>query len=523
MKKLIALSTALLAFAAGCTTFRPARMDAPPAQPYAEREFRAAWVATVANIDWPSQPGLTTEEQKREVRAILDTAVSIGLNAIVLQVRPQADALYESSLEPWSYFLTGEQGKAPEPFYDPLTFWVDEAHDRGIELHAWFNPYRVHVRQGGPVSEASIANRKPHLVRVLPNGMYWMDPAHPETKDHSLAVVMDVVKRYDIDGVHFDDYFYPYGGENFPDDSVWKAYVADGGSMSRSDWRRSQVNTFIERLYASIKAEKPHVKFGISPFGIWRPSYPPSIAGFDQYEGLFADARLWLNEGWVDYFSPQLYWSINQVPQSFPVLLGWWTRENIMDRNLWPGVATYRMVREGGLDELVNQIMVARGFLPESPGHIHFSFKYFMQDSTEFNDGLRTTPYRRGALVPPSPWLDAVPPAQPFVNARTDSTTMYLVLSHPDKDDVFRWVVYEEMGGRWGYTIHNRYTLDLELPLYRYVDVPVRDDPDSVETRTDVLTQVAVSAVDRMGNESEKIFVQAPAIVPPPPPAARPK
>ena len=231
------------------------------------REFRAAWVATVANIDWPSKPGLNAAEQQAEALALLDSAVLLNLNAIVLQVRPQCDALYESNLEPWSYFLTGEPGKAPEPYYDPLSFWVKEAHARGLELHAWFNPYRAH-HPAGEQNAASITQTDPDMVREIDKGYYWLDPALTTTQDHSYHVVMDVVKRYDIDGVHFDDYFYPYSDIEFPDLELWESYIQSGGTLSRNDWRREQVNQFIQRVYAGIKDVKPWVKFGISPFGI---------------------------------------------------------------------------------------------------------------------------------------------------------------------------------------------------------------------------------------------------------------
>ena len=311
--------------------------------PHAAREFRAAWVATVANINWPSKPGLTSKEQQQEAIALLDFLKSNNFNAVIFQVRPQADAFYQSELEPWSYFLTGEQGKAPEPFYDPLHFWIEAAHDRGLELHAWLNPYRAHHTTGKAVTEHSIIKKRPELVVKLQDGQYWMDPSLEGTKEHSTAVVMDLVKRYDLDGIHFDDYFYPYdsynGGKDFPDDKSWAAYRAGGGDLSRGDWRRESVNSFISNLYKKIKAEKPHVKFGLSPFGIWRPGYPESISGYDQYDKLYADARLWLNKGWIDYFTPQLYWTINKIPQSFPVLLGWWKSENLQKRHLWPGIS----------------------------------------------------------------------------------------------------------------------------------------------------------------------------------------
>ena len=239
--------------------------------PKTEREFRAAWVATVANINWPSKPGMSVDSQKQEAIKLLELLRKNNFNAVIFQVRPQCDAFYASKLEPWSYYLTGVQGKAPDPFYDPLEFWVSEAHKRGLELHVWLNPYRAHHITGGPVSDSSVVKRYPNLVIKLESGYWWLDPANPGTQDHSIAVVTDIVSRYDIDGVHMDDYFYPYPSYNnnkdFPDDSSWTQYKKTGDTLSRSDWRRESVNTFIKRLYTSIKEMKPQVKFGLSPFG----------------------------------------------------------------------------------------------------------------------------------------------------------------------------------------------------------------------------------------------------------------
>ncbi|MDW8310812.1 MAG: family 10 glycosylhydrolase, partial [Verrucomicrobiales bacterium] len=258
----------------------PDRAITPPSP---AREFRGAWVATVKNIDWPSRPGLTADQQKAELTAMLDQAARLKLNAILLQVRPACDALYASRFEPWSPYLTGRMGKPPEPYYDPLEFAVTQAHRRGLELHAWFNPYRALVKSPDlEVAPTHVSRKRPELVRDY--GKYlWLDPGDPAVQDYSISVVLDVVRRYDVDGVHFDDYFYPYpekgsdGTEmDFPDEPTWKKYGLRSG-LSRDDWRRQNVNGFIQRLYRSIKAAKPWVKFGISPFGIWRPGHPPQI------------------------------------------------------------------------------------------------------------------------------------------------------------------------------------------------------------------------------------------------------
>lgn len=498
----------LLAFGlSACGSTEKTSEDQARLLPLVDREFRAAWVATVANIDWPTSPGLSTAEQQMEARAILDTAARLGLNALVLQVRPQCDAFYKSSLEPWSGFLSGTEGRPPDPYHDPLEFWIVEAHRRGIELHAWFNPYRARVATGSELTDLSIARTRPEIAKKLPNGYYWLDPAKQATQDHSYDVVMDVVRRYDIDGVHFDDYFYPYGDGSFPDDDTWNEYVEGGGKASREDWRRQAVNTFVKRVYTGIHKEKPHIKFGLSPFGIWRPGNPPSIAGFDQYAILYADARLWLNEGWIDYWTPQLYWPINQIPQSFPVLLGWWTSENRRHRHLWPGLFTSRMTDDRGVDEVFNQIMVTRGFVPDAPGHIHFSMKALMGDTTMLRETLREGPYRRQALVPASPWLDSRPPEPPALAFTMISDSVRLTWSHPDPSDVFRWVAFCRYEGRWDYRILNRDDWVLTLPLSRPAPPPVRAD-STTSLPPELLQEVALAAVDRSGNESLPVFRQ---------------
>lgn len=458
--------------------------------PHVMREFRAAWIATVANINWPSKSGLSVQEQQKEALALLDFLQKHNYNAAIFQVRPQADALYESNLEPWSFFLSGVQGKAPQPYYDPLQFWIEAAHDRGLELHVWLNPYRAHHSTGGAITNTSIVKTHPELVVGLKNGMYWMDPSKKGTQDHTAAVVMDIVNRYDIDGVHFDDYFYPYAsynkGADFPDAASYAAYLKEGGKLSKDDWRRDGVNKFVERIYKEIKAVKPQVKFGISPFGIYRPGYPKSISGMDQFSELYADARLWLNEGWVDYYSPQLYWKINQTKQSFPVLLGWWESENHHKRHLWPGIN----IDFGGdalnLDETVNQIMLTRGMIPDSKGTIHWSIGPLLR-YPNISKGILDGPYKTQALVPESPWINPVLPAAPKVKLDIADNKVNVKWHLPD-GEAFKWVVYFKYNDVWDYKILNRNERSIELNRLLNGKTP--------------LTHVGVTTIDRTGNQS---------------------
>ena len=482
------------------------RADMIPPQP--QREFRGAWVATVGNIDWPSQKGLTSAEQQAELLAILDRAVQLKLNAIIFQVRPACDAMYASRIEPWSEYLTGAMGRAPSPYYDPLAFAIAEAHQRGLELHAWFNPYRARVLDTGvPASADHISKRRPQLVRQY--GKYlWLDPGEREVQDYSLSVIMDVVKRYDVDGIHFDDYFYPYkekdaaGKEmDFPDDSSWRRFGA-GGKLSRDDWRRDNVNRFIERVYRSIKSAKPWVKFGVSPFGIWRPGYPASVKGFDSYAELYADSRKWLANGWLDYFAPQLYWSIDSPEQSFPALLRWWAVQNSRGRLLVAGMnTTYtgRGTRPASTDasargrgwppeEIVNQIRIARG-LPAPSGHIHWNMRTLMRNST-LDDVLKREVYQQPALMPAAPWLGGPAPGKPrlTVPSVASSPPSRVTWTSSGSGKVWLWLVQTRSGEHWTTRILPAASTSLagENPL-----------PDVV----------AVSAVGRNGN------VSAPAVV----------
>ena len=432
------------------------RIESGEKIPVPQREFRAAWVATVDNIDWPSKPGLTRREMEAEAITILDKLVELNMNAVIFQVRPQADAVYRSKLEPWSYFLTGEQGKAPQSKWDPLKFWVEKAHNRGLQLHAWFNPYRAnHKTNKGPISKKSIVKTNPELVVQLGDeGYWWMDPSKGEAKRHTIKVVLDVVSRYDIDGVHFDDYFYPYPSYNnnkgFPDDDSYAAYQKNGGKLSRGDWRRHSVNGLIQELSKRIKEEKKHVQFGISPFGIWRPGHPEGISGLDQYNVLYADAKLWLNEGWVDYFMPQLYWPIDQKAQSFPVLLGWWEEQNVKNRHLWPGLKIANSESKEEVKEIVDQIMLVRRRNLRDSGVCLFSMNRLMKKRDPCAEALLEGPWSNSALIPTTDWIDKVPPHRPKLDlVKTPRGTLFLRLKVEEESEVFQFVLNEKKDGKW--------------------------------------------------------------------------
>lgn len=359
--------------------------------PLPQGEFRGVWVASVRNIDWPSKPGLPTEEQKRELVAILDRMADLGLNGVILQVRPSGDALYPSTLEPWSEYLTGEMGKAPEPFYDPLAFAIDEAHRRGLELHAWLNPYRARRHtETSPAAATHMTIANPELVRNY-GSFLWMDPGEPAVRQRTVDVVRDIVRRYDVDGIHFDDYFYPYPENNaeFPDEETWRRH---GEGLTRDAWRRKNVDDLIEDVAAAIRSEKTGVRFGISPFGIWRPGYPRSVRGLDSYDQIYADSRKWLRLGWIDYFAPQLYWASSAPQQKFADLLRWWSRQNVRGKNMWPGLAAHRVANGSAkafnADEIVDQIQRIRA-TGQANGWILFNAKVIMQNRGGIADRIK--------------------------------------------------------------------------------------------------------------------------------------
>jgi uncharacterized lipoprotein YddW (UPF0748 family) len=503
---------------------QPAPPAAPDSPPPAPREFRAAWVATVAQIDWPSAPGLPVAQQQAEATAILDRARDIGLNALVLQVRPAGDAFYPSALEPWSEYLTGAQGLAPVPAWDPLAFWVDGAHRRGLELHAWFNPYRArHSSAKSPLAPQHIGVRAPHLVKPY-GDMLWMDPGEPECARHLLAVVSDVLRRYAVDGVHIDDYFYPYPlpvpgappGPNppelpFPDEASYARYRAGGGPLALADWRRANVDTLVQALYATVQAVRPGTRVGISPFGIGRPDRrPPGISGFSQFDKLYADVERWLAEGWLDYLAPQLYWPIDRPGQQFPVLLDGWLAEQAAaaaPRHLWPGLFTSQVVHRAAgqpegprawpAQELLAQIALQRQRADATrpaggaTGHIHFSMVALMQDRDGIASALRAGPYATPALVPATPWAGTAqqrqPPAAPRLRLGGAAVHIEPGIASPGAAATRLWAVWRQRGGAWAFSVQPEAQRGVE---------------------TQGAERLAVSAVSTLGVSSENNVVR---------------
>jgi uncharacterized lipoprotein YddW (UPF0748 family) len=336
-------------------------------------EMRGAWVASVHNINFPSKPGLPAAAQQAEIIRMLDAAKRAGLNTILLQVRPESDALYASPIEPWSRSLTGSQGASPG--YDPLAFCIAEARKRGIEVHAWINPYRAVASAGKPVAANHISRKYPQYAYRI-GSVVFMDPGAPAVQNHILSVVRDLMTRYDLGGIHFDDYFYPYPDTKgrlptFPDEKTYASYKAAGGKLSKADWRRENVNTLIRKTGQLVRQTRPGAKFGVSPFGIYTKGVPADVtAGVDQLNQLFSDPVRWMREGWIDYLAPQLYWK-DGGKQSFSSLLRWWRSPSVNPRGvpIIPGIAVDRMGSHGWpSSEIGRQVSIERSMSPRNGG-----------------------------------------------------------------------------------------------------------------------------------------------------------
>jgi len=421
-----------------------------------KREFRAVFLASVNNLDFPSSNSLSTQAQKNEFISFVDKLQNSGFNAVIGQVRPAADAFYESSLEPWSAWLTGRQGEAPRPYYDPLAFMIEECHRRGIEFHAWINPYRaVHHVSGANVCAQHITKRKPEWFFTY-DGSQYFDPGNPEARQFIIKVIADIVSRYDVDGIHFDDYFYPYPNVKNPFTQDHATYYKYKGKFTYiDDWRRNNVNTLIREVSENVHSINPRIKFGISPYAIWREKSvsadgSDSRVGQSCYDHLYADVRLWLQKGWIDYVAPQLYQHTKFEPAPFKKIALWW-EANCFGRNLYISHASYRYMLEensswNDKNEMYEQLRFVRQ-RQTIQGSVYYSYSKLIKNKGNFFNALQDDFYRTPALQPTMPWLDSVPPLPPlqlYVQEHALGNKLSWLTPKPANDGEvpFQYVVY---------------------------------------------------------------------------------
>ncbi len=470
------------------------------AQHAAKREFRAAWIATVANIDWPSKPGLPSSQQKQEFINRLDQIKDLGCNAVIVQVRPVSDALYSSKLEPWCHYLTGRQGEPPFPYYDPLAFMIEEAHKRQLEFHAWFNPFRALM------DSRKNPNPNSHVTKIHKDWIInyddksYVNPGIPEARNYVMNVILDVVKRYDIDAVHLDDYFYPYpaAGQEFGDQRSFATY--GGNFTDKKDWRRNNVNLFISLLNTNIKHLKYYVKLGISPFGVWRnitkDADGSATRATSNYDDLYADVVLWQQRGWIDYLMPQLYWEHGHSAASFDVLLPWWERHKY-GRHMYYGLGVYNMSSSAkavwrGPREILSQIKDIRNENSNS-GFCFYSISSFDKIPSALADSVRR--YNRTmALVPQMKWLDSLAPEAPVVKAVPSSQgTLLQWQTGSSKKEPVRYVVYRFV---------NNEAVNLER-AEKIISVLSKNEFMDLEANRYQKCTYVVTALDRLWNESK--------------------
>lgn len=488
MKKIL-LSAALMLSAFASTSFA-----AETTNP--KTEFRGAWIHTVHQGQYAK---MTTEENKAYLRDILDKLKAAGCNAVVFQVRPSADALYPSEFEPWSRFLTGKAGVAPTPMWDPLQFMIDESHARGMELHAWLNPYRVTTSKNEKLPSNHIYSKHPERF-VTYDGKLYFDPGLPENREFIEDVVKDIVTRYNVDAIHMDDYFYPYPvkGVEFPDG---KSFAKYGEGMERGDWRRHNVNLLIEGLHEVIAETKPWVRLGISPFGIWRnkKSDPrgSDTNGLENYDGLYADVLLWTEKGWVDYMLPQLYWELEKKVASSEKLAYWWN-DNANGRHMYIGQDVNKTMNMPDLapsknpTQLDHKIRLTRE-LKNIQGNCWWPGYSITKNYKGVADSLATKQQSTIALVPSYPWIDNVAPAEvKSLEKKGDKLVWTVEDTEDEMQNANAFVVYRFNAGEKvcldnaaaikAVTYNNEYALPKEKGKFVYV----------------------VTVLDRANNESAK-------------------
>ena len=490
MNRLLSVTATLVAMMLLCAY--PAKAQKAP-----KREFRGAWIQCVNE----QFQGLSKEEMQRTLSYQLDELAKDGVNAIIFQVRAECDALYNSPYEPWSRFLTGRQGQ--NPGWDPLAWMVSECHKRGMEIHAWINPYRAKTKGTSALASNNIAVKHPERVFEY-DGLYILNPALPENRDYICKIADDIVRRYDIDGFHIDDYFYPYpvAGKAIPDA---KEYNADSRGMSIGDWRRDNVNKFIEQLHDSIRQTKPWVKFGVSPFGIYRNARSSSIGsntrGLQNYDDLYADVLKWVNNGWIDYCVPQLYWQIGHKTADYETLIKWWN-EHAGNRPLYIGEDVERTIKYADVDNPNTNQVAAKHKLHEQCKNVDGTVLWYAKAAVDNYDRygvfLRNYYWKSPALQPLMPFIDDKAPKKPRkLKAHQNSTNLLLTWMAPKgngwKDEAVKYVVYQFKPGE---------SVDISDPSH-IVSLTTHQSLETVKPAESGKYIYVVTALDRMSNESE--------------------
>lgn len=497
-----------------CISMLPQKSEAASA-PLPKREMRAAWIATVQNSDMKA--GMTAAQYTAWARQTLDQLKASRFNTVIFQVKPTSDALYSSSLAPWSAYITGKK-QGTNPGYDPLKIMVEEAHKRGMELHAWMNPYRVTMpsQDLASLSPNNVARKNPGWV-VKYGKQYYLNPGIPAVQNYLVDSVKELVSKYDIDAVHMDDYFYPYKikGEEFPDQAAFKQY---GGSFKNvADWRRNNVNQLVKNLYSAIKTTKPHVQFGISPFGVWRnqsldPTGSATTAGVNNYDDLYADTRTWIKNGTIDYITPQVYWSKNMAAARYNTLLNWWSKEvNTYAKthpvNLYIGIADYKV----GVDtadatwkdkmELPNQISSNRAN-GTADGQMHFSLKSIQKNTLGYATIVKQNLYNYTAVTPAVPWKDGSVPAKPTaVRVKKEAAGRTISIQDQNAKQPRKYVIYRFTGNTEGSYEDPRNIVDV---VYNTKGNTVFTDKTASAGST---YTYGVKAVSATGVESSSAFV----------------
>lgn len=476
-----------------------------------KNEFRAVWIATVVNIDWPKSSIDNVAKQKADFIEILDTYKKLNYNAVIVQIRSVGDAFYPSQYAPWSRFLTGKEGNAPRPYFDPLAWMIAESHARGFEFHAWLNPYRATMDLNTAILSPQHDYFKHPEWMIKYGDKYYYNPALPEVSDRLIAVVDEVVKNYDIDAIHFDDYFYPYRikGEVFNDLASYQKY---GNGLSIEDFRRSNVNNLVKNLSISIKKIKPWVQFGISPFGVWRnksvdPKGSDTQAGQTNYDDLFADPIAWMDNKWIDYLVPQLYWSVDHPKASYAKLLRWWS-ENSKNTAIYIGNGSYKINADSDKkwsnpSEIPDQINITRTY-KNVQGNAFFSAKSFLNKNQSVTKLLMENQYKYPALpnvVPNSVKKMVIVPSAN--NILTNSISSSFNVKYPLYSKVRYVMVY---GAKFNSKI------DVNDPSQIIDKIAFKENIDTVAVvipnyKLDKNTTCAITFIDFYGNESAPTLV----------------